>query len=214
MKYSALRRSLFVGALVLALSSCLSTEVTIDLRDDEDLRLQLVYSMPRAVWELGVFDSTSPERAIPISQRDAREAADLYRDVNLVGHTVREDGETVTVEMEYSVGSAESLAGLWGWAGDGQLELDQEAGSIRVPIAGNVSDVDSEQRELILEVFREQQFRLTLNAPGALQTTGPEVQGASWQSASEDRSATWTAPMGPLMLSNEDSALEAHWEVP
>ncbi|MEX2443076.1 MAG: hypothetical protein WD492_05700 [Alkalispirochaeta sp.] len=214
MKHRALLRSLFVVAVVVTLSSCLSTDVTIDLRHEGDIQLQLTYTIPRAVWELGVFDSASPERAIPVSERDAQEAADLYEDVTLTGHTVREDSDAITVEMEYSVGSAESLAGLWGWAGDNRLELDLEAGSVRIPVNGNVADVDREQRELILEVFRDQQFAVTLVVPGTLRTSGPDIPDASWQRGSGDGTATWTVPMGPLVLHEDHSVIEGQWEVP
>jgi hypothetical protein len=201
-------------SLVLTLNSCLSTDVSIDLRDEQDIRLQLIYSVPTAVWDLGVFDSTSPERAIPISERDALETANLYEDVTLISHTVREKSDTVTIEMEYSVGSAESLAGLWGWAGNSRLGLDMETGSITVPVNGGGSAADREQRELVLEVFRDQHFSLTVVAPGPLRTSSTDIPDASWQRGSNDETATWTAPMGPLVLHEGDSIIEARWEVP
>ncbi|MFW5693888.1 MAG: hypothetical protein ACOCYB_01875 [Alkalispirochaeta sp.] len=214
MKHRTVLRLLFGAVVILMLSSCLSTEVSIDVSDEQDIRLDLVYTIPRAVWELGVFDSTSPERAIPISERDARETAALYPDVTLVDHTLRQDGEIVAVSIEYSVGSAESLADLWGWAGESRLEFDPDSGVLRIPVHGAQGPVDREQRELIDEVFRDQEFSLTVRAPARVDTTGPELPDAAWDQDTVDNTATWTAPMGPLVLYDRSAFVEVRWEVP
>jgi len=213
-KYRAVLRSLLITVVAVSFSSCLSTDVSIDFRDDEEIGLQLIYTIPPAVWELGVFDSTSPERAIPISARDAREAANLYDDVTLVEHHVREGDEAVTVRIEYAVGSPESLANLWGWAGESRLQFDPDTGFLRIPVNGEGVPVDGEQRELIREVFRDQQFSLTLRAPERVTVTGPELSGSSWERGSGDDTATWTAPMGRLLLHDRNAVVEARWEVP
>ncbi|HKK48747.1 MAG TPA: hypothetical protein VJ932_06590 [Alkalispirochaeta sp.] len=214
MKHRAVLKPILVAALAVFLSSCLSTDVSIDFRDDGEIGLHTVYTMPKAVWELGVFDSTSPERAIPISARDARETANLYADVTLVDHTVREAGDQVTVEIMYSIGSAESLADLWGWAGEHRLEFEPETGFLRIPVNGERVPVDEDQRELIREVFRNQQFTLTLSAPGELNTTGPELPDASLTEESDTNTATWSAPLGSLLLHEDSAFIEARWELP
>ncbi|MFW5827010.1 MAG: hypothetical protein ACOCU4_02900 [Alkalispirochaeta sp.] len=214
MNNRAVVRSIFITFLVFALSSCLTTEVSIDFRDSEEIGLQLVYTIPPEVWELGVFDATSPERAIPISARDAREAANLYDDVTLVEHHVREETDAVTVRIEYAIGSPESLADLWGWGGENRLQFDPESGRLQIPVNGDAVAVDSEQRELIREVFRDQQFRLTLRAPAEITTAGPELSDSSWEQGRAGDTAIWSAPMGQLLLHDRNAVVEARWEVP
>ncbi|MCG8479067.1 MAG: hypothetical protein MI724_08235, partial [Spirochaetales bacterium] len=66
-------KKLIVVVIITAvfLTACLSTNVSLDIRNPESIELAIDYEMPRSIWELGVFDRDSPERPIPVSLRDA-----------------------------------------------------------------------------------------------------------------------------------------------
>jgi hypothetical protein len=210
---STTARALFGVIAALTLTSCLSTDVSLDLRDPDTTRMEIVYTIPQAIWELGVFDHASPERAIPVSERDARETAGLYDDVSLEGYRLDEEDDHVVITVTYLIGSPESLAAIWGSSERGSLLLDGEAGTLSVPLAGGVEAVDAQQRELIIEAFRDRHFSLTVTAPGAVEIQSPGDVDAA---VSRPRGATtvrWEASMGDLLLSRDDLTLIARWEV-
>jgi hypothetical protein len=173
----------------------------------------MTYTIPRAIWDLGVFDHSSPERAIPVSERDARETAGLYDDVILEDYRIDEGDAEVVITAAYRVGSPESLAALWGWSDGGSLRLDHAAGTLTVPLAGGVDPVDSHQRELIAETFRGRHFSLALTAPGTVQLEPLGGINGAVTRPRDDATVRWEAPMGDILLSREDLALQARWEV-
>jgi hypothetical protein len=182
----------------------------LDLRDPAVSQLAITYRMPRSLWDLGVFDEASPERAIPVSERDARETAGLYADVELESYDLHLRDELVTVEVVYSAGSAQSLSALWGRNGASGLELDHAAGSVEIPIARATGPVDQEQRELITEAFRGQHFSLRVRTPGPAELNPPStIPGAIEESGEED--LQWRADMADLLLQTEDPTVVVQW---
>ena len=212
MKRTAIRVLLTI-LMVGALSSCLSTEASIDFSGDRT-QLSLVYTIPRSVWDLGVFDEGSPERAIPVSERDARETAGLYDDVDLVRYTLRRGDDAVTIETIYRVESDDSLAALWGTIGSGHLVIDRERGAITVPIGAGIGSVDGDQRQLIADTFRDQTFSLELRAPAAIQGEPPQRPSGTVIDNGSTSIFQWEVPMADLMLAEEPSEVRARWEVP
>jgi hypothetical protein len=197
----------------LTLTSCLSTDVSLDLRNRDTTRMEIVYTIPQAIWELGVFDHASPERAIPVSERDVRETAGLYDDVTLDRYHLDQRDDHVIVTVVYLVGSPESLAALWGWSDSPSLVLDHEGGMIAVPLTGGVETVDSQQRELIVETFRGRHFSLSVIAPGAVELEPPRGVSGTVHRPRDTGTARWEIPMGDLLLADDQIVLQARWEV-
>ena len=196
--------------IVLSLSSCLSTEVDLDLRDPTVSRLAITYRMPRSLWDLGVFDEASPERAIPVSERDARETAGLYADVELESYELQQGEELVTVTVAYSAGSAQSLAALWGRNGATGLDLDYGAGYIEIPVAQATGPVDEEQRNLITEAFRGQYFDLRVRTPAPAELNSPSmVPGTVERNGETD--LQWRANMAELLLQTQAPTVTVQW---
>lgn len=196
----------------LTLTSCLSTDVSLDVRDPDSTRMEIVYTIPQAVWDLGVFDHASPERAIPVSERDARETAGLYADVTLERYTLDTRDDQVVVSVTYVVDSPESLSALWGWSDTGSLVLDHAAGTVSVPLSAAVETVDPQQRELIAETFRDRHFSLTVIAPGPVTFEAPPGVDGTLSRPRNDETARWEGPMGEILLNDHDVTLRARWE--
>lgn len=204
---SAIVRSILMLVVALTFTSCLSTAVTFDVSDTRTT-LRFAHTIERAVWDLGVFDAQSPERAIPVSERDAEETAGLYRDVDLTAYDIEVGADTVRVEVEYTVGSAESLAGLWGEMGGRRLSLSETG--IRIPLAAGVGTVDEDQRSLIEEMFRDQVLQVQVRAPGSVTSADA---GDVPVSTTEDRGGIeLTMPMGDLMTAPNATVLTVDWE--
>ncbi|MFA7568033.1 MAG: hypothetical protein WCY01_13485, partial [Alkalispirochaeta sp.] len=107
-------RFLILITVVFGLSSCLTTEVELDLRRQNDLRLTLVYHMPLTLWQFGVFDDESSERAVPVSRRDAEETAVLHDDVTLERYSLEERNEEAVITVVYHSKTPAGIAAVWG----------------------------------------------------------------------------------------------------
>lgn len=194
---------------VIGLSSCLSLDVTLSLREDSS-DLTFVYTIARSVWDLGVFDEGSPERAIPVSERDARETAGLHDGVSLEEYRISESPETVEVRVVYRTDSEEALAALWGAVGGSRLSLDRDAGTLTVPITAGTGPLDNDQRELIAGGFEGYHVSLSVVPPA--RTTATVVERPPFgEVVTEDRNARWSAPMSTLMTAEGPVSVSVSW---
>lgn len=208
-------RVLLLSAVVLALTSCLSTEVELDLRNQDELILDLTYRMPIGLWEFGVFDDDSPERAIPVSRRDAEETAILSEDVTLVSYTLREEAERAVVHVVYRAESVRGLQDLWGQVAGTPLDVAFESGQLVLPISSDGPDegVDPHQRDLIADVFAGEVFSVTILTPGSITAVEfPRFAGAEDVQDTEDRRIVWRAPMGALLSAETAAGIRLQWE--
>lgn len=193
-------------------TACLSTNVSLDVRNPERIELAIDYEMPRSMWELGVFDQDSPERPIPVSLRDARETAGLYDDVELVDHSIDAGDERVSVTTRYRIGSVESLASIWGRIEGRVLEFDPAGGELSIPLARGLAAADEEQRTLIADAFRGEQFSIRIRGSHPMEIIVADIEGARLESDRRGRDLTWSVPMATLLLSREDVILRARRE--
>jgi hypothetical protein len=208
-------RVLLLSAVVFALTSCLSTEVELDLRNGNALILDLTYRMPIGLWEFGVFDDETPERAIPVSRRDAEETAVLYEDVTLVSYTLREEADRAVVHVVYRVESVSGLQGLWGRVAGSPLDLSFESGRLRLPLSSGGPDdgIDPQQRDLIEEVFDGEVFSVAIRTPEPITAMElPRIDGAEDTRGDDDRRIVWQAPMGALLSTETPAQIRIEWE--
>ncbi len=199
---------------VCILTSCLTTEVDIDLRKSDDLRLSLVYRMPASLWQFGVFDEGSQERAIPVSRRDAEETAILHPDVTLETYTLDDSDDEAVITVVYHAQSVAGLQALWGNVAGTPLQMSFEGRRILLPLTGGLGDTpaDSQQRELITQVFLDRYFRVTLHLPDDIQSaTYPDIRNGEILSASGDKTVSWEAPMAELLTAATGQAVSAVW---
>ena len=207
MKRSA-AKMLFLLLSPLVFTACLSTEVTLDLRERSALVGEFVYTIPRQVWDLGVFDSASPERAVPVSERDARETAGLYQDVDLASYSVHEGDDEVVVRARYQAGSLQSLRGLLG--GDGTLRLDEANRTMRISLSEGLQTIESAQEALVRDLFRDRVFALTVISDLELSLrTAPDYGSLS---TSADDHYTWQCALSDLLLDPSEALLVFTWE--
>lgn len=215
-RYGRYLRSLLpvvaLSVLLLGLSSCLSVEAEFDMRRSGYVDLTMRYRMNEALWDLGVFDENSPERAVPVSRRDAEETALRYEDVTLQDYRVHREGETVTVTVRYRAGSAGSLQGLWGVAGGGPLSLDERGRGISIPLAADPAELAPEQRELLGHIFSNQHVRITVLAPAAVVRGGLEGATGPIGEEREGQRYTLTLPMADLVTAARPVTLQVEWD--
>lgn len=191
-------------------TSCLSMEVEVDLQSSHHMDLALTYRLHSALWDLGVFDQESPERAVPVSRRDVEETALRHPGVTVEHYNVTRQDNTVVVEVRYRAADARGLAGIWGAAGGEPLTLSRNpAGNshLILPLTPEGAVPDDAQRQLLENVFRDQTMRVTVQLPAAATsaTAGPlEVL--------RDRSAvSVAAPLDRVLTAPESLKLEVRW---
>lgn len=198
---------LTLGASVL-LGSCLSLEVTIDISDPTEYLLTYRYHVSSEVWRLGVFDEDSPERAIPISRRDAEETALLHPGVRLVRHEVSESTDRTVVEIEYAIESPDALAAVWAGDSPGAPRLEVTDGTIRLPLALGGTEPDELQRDLIARAFAGESLSVTVVAPGPIETIDA---GSGGESEIDGRSATYSRGFADLLSDPDGAWLTMSW---
>lgn len=208
------RISLHLLILVLLsffLVSCLTVEAEFDLRETDSYGLTMRYRMSRSLWELGVFDEESQERAVPVSRRDAEETALRYADVTLDRYDLDRSGEEIVISIRYTARSVESLQGLWGDAGGAPIEVSPGSGRIVIPLAPGVADMDQHQRDLLRSIFSDRNAVISVLTPRSItdfRLTGPASAGEEQR---EPTRLDLTFPMGDLVTGTEKTILQVDW---
>ena len=100
--------------MVVLLGSCLNVETHIDLDSDHSGRVTVSYEIETELWELGVFDSDSSIRAIPVSEADFRRTARRVEGVELVGYELSRGDSVTEVEARLSFSDLAALNGIYG----------------------------------------------------------------------------------------------------
>lgn len=209
---------LLVSTLMPLFAGCLSTEVSLTLAETGGT-LEIRYIIPAELWTTGVFDEDSPERMLPVSERDARETANLYADVELLQYRLRSVDEMIHIETRYRSASDASLSALWGSVGTGWLSIDRAAGELLMPVGGGVGPTEPVQAELLSDLFSGQTARFSVDL-SALTTDRGEVQttllsGGQSQAGADPGSGPGTAalelPMEQLVTSADPLILRAAW---
>ncbi len=111
---NAIARSALTAAVVVLLGSCLNVETHIDLDSDHSGRVTVSYEIETELWELGVFDSDSSIRAIPVSEADFRRTARRVEGVELVGYELSRGDSVTEVEARLSFSDLAALNGIYG----------------------------------------------------------------------------------------------------
>lgn len=215
-KTTPTRRLILAVITVLMLSSCLSVETEVNLRRSDRPELTMRYRMARSLWELGVFDSDSPERAVPVTRRDAEETALRHPGVHVTAHEVRVQGDIVVVEVTYRADSFAGIQGVWGEGSSGGMVLTEDAddGRSRLVIPVSVGGVgpDHEQGLLIRGMFEDEVTRITVRAPrdiadARVESDGHELTAPSLQGPLMDAQI----PMSDILLHSSAVVVTVEW---
>jgi hypothetical protein len=198
----------------LLLTSCLTTEVDIDLRTHNDLRLTLVYRMPLSLWQFGVFDEDSQERAIPVSRRDAEETAILHPQVTLETYSLDESGDDAVITVVYRAASTEGLQALWGEVAGEPMDLSLDGRRLVLPLTEGLGETtaDPQQQELIGQVFLDRHFRVTVHTPDETkEAVYPDIPAGEILPVSGEATVSWEAPMAEILTARAGQNIAVEW---
>lgn len=193
------------------LGSCLAVEAEFDLSDENALELTMRYRMNSALWDLGVFDEDSPERAVPVARRDAQETALRYSDVTLEEYRLERTGEEVVIITRFRAGSMESLQRLWGDAAGAPIAIRTDPHGVTVPLVSASPPMDTEQRALFQEVFADRRARVTVHAPGEISDATVAGLALDDPGKYEGRRYELTVPMYDLLAGEDAVVLRLTW---
>lgn len=199
-------------AIVTATTSCVSTSFELDLTDDERTVLTVTYTIDRDIWELGVFDATNPDRAIPVSERDMQELAGYYRDVTLDSWSIDEAATSVVITAVYHIDSGTGgagLAALWGALGsDAGVTINREGRRASLSLAAGIVSADADQRAVVESLFANQTAIVSLILPQEATQVGEVTVGSIQRSGSR---VEWSAPMADAILADRPVAMDVTW---
>ena len=168
---NAIARSALTAAVVVLLGSCLNVETHIDLDADYSGRVTVSYEIDTELWELGVFDSDTSIRAIPVSEADFRRTARRVEGVELLGYTLTRGDSVTEVEARLSFSDLDALNGIYA-PGESLITIEEQDGN-RIYIqrlrTGEESAV--RDREFLEEYFSGYDAVFTLTAPSEIRSS-------------------------------------------
>ncbi len=168
---NAIARSALTAAVVVLLGSCLNVDTHIDLDADYSGRMTVSYEIDTELWELGVFDSDSSIRAIPVSEADFRRTARRVEGVELLGYSLSRGDVVTEVEARLSFSDLEALNGIY--APDRSLISVEEQNGDRVYIQRlrTGEEPAAGDREFLEAYFSGYDVAFTVTAPSQIRST-------------------------------------------
>ncbi|MFO7780538.1 MAG: hypothetical protein R6W94_02830 [Spirochaetia bacterium] len=165
---NAIARSALTAAVVVLLGSCLNVETHIDLDADYSGRVTVSYEIDTELWELGVFDSDSSGRAIPVSEADFRRTARRVEGVELLGYTLTRGDSVTGVEARLSFSDLEALNGIYS-PGRSLITIDeQDGGRVYMQQLRTGEESAVGDREFLEAYFSGYDVAFTVTAPSQI----------------------------------------------
>lgn len=129
------------------------------------------YEIDTELWELGVFDSDSSIRAIPVSEADFRRTARRVEGVELLGYSLSRGDVVTEVEARLSFSDLEALNGIY--APDRSLISVEEQNGDRVYIQRlrTGEEPAAGDREFLEAYFSGYDVAFTVTAPSQIRST-------------------------------------------
>ncbi|NBB90789.1 MAG: hypothetical protein GVY23_06240 [Spirochaetes bacterium] len=168
---NAIARSALTAAVVVLLGSCLNVETHIDLEEDHSGQVSVSYDIETELWELGVFDSDSSIRAIPVSEADFRRTARRIEGVELLEYALSA-GESITeVEATLSFANLEALNGIYSPRRSLITIEEQDGERVYSQQLGSGEEPPVRDREFIEAYFSDYTVGFTLTAPSEIRSS-------------------------------------------
>ncbi len=168
----------FLLGLVLALSSCLSTETSISVSASGAGEIRYEYSISADAVYLGVFDRDSSILTIPVHRSDFETMARLSEDLELRSYAMSERDGRIRVVADLSFTSIDGFNAAYNRGRD-SLILDgtESSGSARLRIFGGFGEpVDRTFQEFASQTAESLAYSLRLPGP-VLSTNHGEYSG-------------------------------------
>jgi hypothetical protein len=167
---NAIVRSALTAAVVVLLGSCLNVETHIDLDADYSGRVTVSYEIDTELWELGVFDSDTSIRAIPVSESDFRRTARRVEGVELLGYTLSRGDIVTEVEARLSFSDLDALNGIYA-PGRRLITIEeQEAGRVYIQRLRTGEESAVRDREFLEAYFSGYDIAFTVTAPSEIRS--------------------------------------------
>ncbi len=173
-----MNRMVIVAAFAIALSGCLSVETEISLSDDGSGRMDMVYTIDREFYELGVFDNSDMALPIPVSEAEFREAVRLHEGLRLRRYRSREEENSIVIEVRLEFESVEALSAWYGGSEEGGEAITLEAAGGRTvwhQLLYPGDGADGEIAEALGESLEGYALSYTLRPPREVVSATPGV---------------------------------------
>lgn len=168
---NAIARSALTAAVVVLLGSCLNVETHIDLEEDHSGHVRVSYEIETELWELGVFDSDSSIRAIPVSEADFRRTARRIEGVELLEYALSRGERITEVEARLSFADLEALNGIYSPRRSLITIEEQDGGRVYSQQLGSGEEPPVRDREFIETYFSDYTVAFTLTAPSEIRSS-------------------------------------------
>ena len=185
--------------LLMLLTGCLSTEVSVSLRENGSGTVNLGYRIDRAAWDVGVFDDSDVARAIPVTRREFEDAVLQIEGLRLRSHRIDRGQDLVTVDVRLDFDTPEALRRLLGAEA---LEINPGAsGSWRQVVAEDAGVAGPGALAPELEPYT---IRLILTPPRPVSATNGEM-------LRDGRAAAYTITLADIARATEAVVWEVRW---
>jgi hypothetical protein len=192
--------------LLLLFGGCVDLTTRIEINRDGSGRVELGYSVARAVANLGTVEEDNRFYTIPVSEDDFEAAAERVEGLSLVSFRSDEDLDTLSIEATLDFDSVTALSALFNSSGPGSVEMVESDGTVlfRYVIYGGAGEeIDPESRELIETFFSDNSIELSLEAPG-------QIEAVNIGDFSGDE-ARATLAMTDILFSQDQIVWEVSW---
>lgn len=193
---------------VLLLSSCLTVESELDIKNDGSGTLRLSYRISRMVRDIGRVDSRNTLIPLPVNEEDFRRIVDQADGVSLENFTLTSDEEVITIDAELQFSDANALSFLLGGSsGDNITFTADETGYTLVQrLYDGLEEPMSEDSKLLLDTF------FASDRVSCLVRTESDIKESGIGSPGADgRSAAYEALISGIVQSPEPVVFTVRW---
>lgn len=216
MKYTHRRaytmmRSIILIASALILTSCIDIEITLRVRNNQKITLDLVYHIDHDLAKLGSYEDKRI-KSLPIEQFDFQRITANHSGVEMQRYRQRNKREYRKVNVRLRFDSAEAFNRFFTNGSGNQLQSqithNKNVGQLIFPLASANADlketkIESSQQQFAREFFTENQITLKVIAPQRINTVNA--------GKARGKRATVMYPLSDLVATDRDIIWQVDW---
>lgn len=199
---------LLMFLVLFALSSCLTVESDITIRNDGSGTLRLSYRISRMVQEIGRVDTENTLIPLPVNEEDFTRVAEGIDGATLRDFSLSSDEEYIFIEAEIDFIDAGTLSHLLGGNEGEDITFTVEDGvySLTQRIYPGLREPISEDSLALLNTyFSEDVISLTVRTESAITDAGVG------RISDNGTTALYSAPIADIVQSTEPVVFEVTW---
>lgn len=173
---------LFFPLVFLSLSSCISIDTEIVIRQNLSGEALIRYSIAKSAINIGKIDSDSSFLPLPVEEERYRRKAQETEGLTLVSYRKDESADEVLITVRYEFSNPEALNRIISSSDENSITIDNRAGSFHYTqtIYDNEGVMpDNDVLKLTEALFSDRFIKIKVTAPSAVRTISNGFAGGS-----------------------------------